>query len=189
MLCGTRADLRRADPRPTEHPMHLPALPSLSPRRRGAALVALAAGLTAALTLAAARPAPGASASLEPAPWVDGDDHEELEEAMYGFKNHLKKLSRSLTPEARDEALEHLTEMQRIAVESKGLAPSNLDEVPEDKRAAHRDDFRKEMLAMLDELVGIEVDVLDGRFEKASERVRGPLLDIRNRSHDKFQHE
>lgn len=144
-----------------------------------------AAVVVAGLTFAGRTPSTAAPSSDTGA----AEDHEALEEAMYGLKDHLKKLSRALTPEGRDAALSELTEMQRIVLEAKSLTPSNLEEVPEGARAEHRVEFRKEMLTLLAELVALELDVVEGDNEKALERVRGPLLDIRNRSHDKFQKE
>jgi soluble cytochrome b562 len=117
------------------------------------------------------------------------DEGGELEDAMYGLKNHLKKLSRALTPDTNAEALEHITEMQRIVIDAKGLVPSNLAEIPEAGRAKHQLAFRMEMLTLLTELIAIEVDVMEANYEGAMERLRGSLLEIRNRSHDKFQSE
>jgi len=112
-----------------------------------------------------------------------------LEEAMYDLKNHLKKLARALAPETREEALEHVTAMQRIVVDSKELMPSNIDQLAEGDHDAHRLEYRKEMLTLLTELIAIEMDVMDGNNAGAMERLRGPLLEIRNRSHEKFQPE
>ena len=118
-----------------------------------------------------------------------GEDHEALEDLMYELKGGLKKLSRAMAPETDDQALEILTGMQHAVLNSKALTPSNLEEVPEAKRDEHRADFRKEMLALLTELIAIETDILDGKHDEGMKRVRGPLLEIRNRSHDKFQKE
>ncbi len=40
---------------------------------------------------------------------------------------------------------------------------------------------------MLTQLVGLENEVLDGKFDAASARINGPLADLRDESHDKYR--
>ncbi len=140
-------------------------------------LLPLVGGL--ALALAAPPTLSGAAAR-------QGDDHEALEEAMHGLKRHIRTLSKSAArPEAVGEALESVVAMQKITLDAKALEAPHKDGVED--RAAFATAFRADMARLLKELTEIEIDLLEGRHEKAGQRVTGALIQIRNSSHEKYQ--
>ena len=136
--------------------------------------------LATALILAAAGPAPLQDSGGKPA-------QTPLLQAMEGIKTHMKGTAMALQGGARDEALKHIAEIQRLVLLAKLEAPANLTEVPEEKRAAHRTAFRKDIVVLLKEFADMEVDVLEGRFEEAFGRVIDPLYPYREASHDKYK--
>ena len=110
-----------------------------------------------------------------------------LAEHMEGLKTNLKGVAMALQGPDAETALRHLAEMQRIVLLAKLESPPNLDEQPESERHAHRQEFRKSLVRVLQELAGMELEILDGDYEAAFARVTGPLYTLRESSHDKFQ--
>jgi len=110
-----------------------------------------------------------------------------LAEHMEGLKTNLKGVAMALQGSDAETALRHLAEMQRIVLLAKLESPPNLDEQPEREREAHRAEFRKSLVRVLQELAGMELEILDGEYDKAFARVTGSLYTLRESSHDKFQ--
>ena len=127
--------------------------------------------------LAAARPA-----SAPKAPPAG-----ELLAHMEGLKEHLKGVAMGLQAEDEAAVLEHVAEMQRLVLLAKLTTPPNLDQQPEKKRAAHRTAFRRDLALLLEDLVGLELDVLDGKPRKAFKRVTGSLFKLREAAHERYQ--
>lgn len=119
-------------------------------------------------------------------------DHEEspLHEEMEGLKGNLKVLAAALRdPSQHEDALRSVAEMQRHVLAAKLLEPSNLEDVPAEGRAAHEVAFRRDLARLLGLLAELEIDLLDERIEDAKAKVAGPLLELRESSHDKYQKE
>ena len=138
-----------------------------------------------ALALAVAIPsgaAPGAP--QDPAPASEGGV---LLEHMKGLKKNLKGVAMSLQKSDSKQVLHHIAEMQRLVLLAKLEAPANLEEKPEDERESHSTEFRKDMIGLLQELAGMEIEVLDGELEKAFGRVTGSLYRLREAAHEKYQ--
>lgn len=115
---------------------------------------------------------------------------EAIEEAMQGLGSGMKKLSRSIgDPEMNEATLATLDSMQQHALAAKGLKVPNLDEVKEEDRDAHQLSYRADMAKLLRELCEMEIEVCDGKNDKAKARVRANLLPLRNDSHEKYQEE
>ena len=110
-----------------------------------------------------------------------------LAEHMEGLKANLKGIAMALQGSDAETALRHLGEMQRIVLLAKLESPPNLDEQPEREREAHTVKFRKGLVHVLQELAGMELELLDGEYEKAFARVTGSLYTLRESSHDKFK--
>ena len=58
---------------------------------------------------------------------------------------------------------------------------------PEAERDSHRVEFRKDLARLLAELAGMELEVLDGEWQKAFGRVTGSLYRMRMKAHEKYQ--
>ena len=111
-----------------------------------------------------------------------------LERAMVGLKDGLKSLSKSLGDPTKNEAsLATLTEMQKHVMATKDADPQNLEDIEEDKRAAHKLAFRADMMRLLVELAEMEISICEGKNEDAMARIRGELVPLRNSSHEKYQ--
>jgi len=110
-----------------------------------------------------------------------------LADHMEGLKSNLKGVAMALQGSDAETALGHLGEMQRLVLLAKLELPPNLDEQPELARDAHAKEFRKGLVRVLQELAGMELELLDGEFEEAFARVTGSLYTLRESSHDKFK--
>lgn len=133
---------------------------------------ALALAALLALTLLAASRAPDGPAS----------------DAMNGLKDNLKALAAALPdPESDAASLAALAEMQRHALAAKALSPDNLDDVPADRRAAHQAAYRADLARLLQHLLEMEIDLLEGRRDEAIAAIRGELLPLRDAAHERYQ--
>lgn len=132
------------------------------------------------ITLLAASPPP----SQSEAPVLAGGA---LLEHMEGMKEHLKGIAMGLQANDSPATLEHVAELQRIVLLAKLETPPNLDEQPESQRAEHRKQFRTDLARLLQELAGMEIDVLADDHEAAFARVAGALLSMRKDAHAKYQ--
>lgn len=111
-----------------------------------------------------------------------------LEDCMKGIKTGLQTLSRNVSDPANDEtSLATVTDMQTWTLAAKSLAPPELDEISDADRDRHAAAFRAEMARLLAELAALEIDVLEGRHEKAYGRIRGSLFELRDSGHSRFQ--
>ncbi|MCB9899023.1 MAG: hypothetical protein H6825_13540 [Planctomycetes bacterium] len=115
---------------------------------------------------------------------------EQLHELMIGLKRQLKEFGRAVADPAMNEtSLAAVAEMQAIALAAKTLEPSNLDEKPKEERAAHKAAYRADMARMLSDLCQMEIAILEGRNADAQATLQGPLFDLRESSHEKYQKE
>lgn len=113
----------------------------------------------------------------------DGD----LDDIMGGLKNGLKSLSGLVKSADNDErTLGVLHEMQGLSMQGKLATPPRND-VPEARWDAHVKAYRADMARLLMALAQMEVDVLEGRHEKATGDLRDVLVKLRNDSHDKYK--
>jgi len=110
-----------------------------------------------------------------------------LKDVMNGLKNNLKTLSASVTAKAKDPSVAAVSEMERLVLLAKTFEPQNMADTPEADRPQHLIDFRKDMLGLLKQLADLETEVLDGKFDAATARINGPLMDLRDESHDKYK--
>jgi len=106
------------------------------------------------------------------------------------MKDALKDLANQLrAPGNEEQELQDLLVMERHVLAAKVLEPANMDDVPADQRPAHLTDFRRDMAKLLGLLSQLELAVLDGHPDDAKNLIAGPLLDLRDKAHDKFQKE
>ena len=110
-----------------------------------------------------------------------------LLDCMESMKVELKGIAMSLQGKDEVKALEHIAAMQSLVLLAKLELPPNLDQIPEEGRAAHRVGFRKELIAVLKELAVMEEHVLDGDLEAAFKSVIDPLYPLRERAHEAYQ--
>lgn len=88
-------------------------------------------------------------------------------------------------PAKGEETLTGLGRMIQFAGNSVTGQPKNMEEQPADKRAAHKNAFRREMLMLTRQLVDIELLVLDGKHTEAAESFK-KLPSTRDAAHEKF---
>jgi soluble cytochrome b562 len=111
-----------------------------------------------------------------------------LAEAMDTLKANLKVLARSAQDPAKEtEALEALSAMQAAVLQAKTYDPQNLMEVPAAERDAHKRAFREQMLVLLQRLAGLEILLLEGKRSEVVAEIKGPLMELRNAAHERFQ--
>jgi len=110
-----------------------------------------------------------------------------LHTTMEGMKSHLKSLAGALQSSKSEPALEHLAALQELVLGAKLLAPANQSEQPEDMRAAHKSAYRKDLIAVLRELLEMEELVLDGKHDLALAKVISPLYPMRTEAHEKYK--
>lgn len=137
--------------------------------------------LVLGLVLLSARPV---RAPQDPEPVLAGGA---LLEHMEGLKKNLKGAAMAMQAQDGEKALQHVAEMQRLVLLAKLETPPNEEEKPEAERDAHRLAFRKDLIHLLQELAGMEVELLDEDWEKAFGRVTGPLFRMRTQAHDRYQ--
>jgi soluble cytochrome b562 len=110
-----------------------------------------------------------------------------LKDVMNGLKGNLKTLAASVAAKAKDPSVAAVSEMERLVLVAKTFEPQNMADTPEADRPQHLIDFRKDMLGLLKQLADLETEVLDGKFDDATKRIEGPLMDLRDESHDKYK--
>jgi hypothetical protein len=106
---------------------------------------------------------------------------------MEALKTNLKAAAMALERTDTTGALKHIAEMQRLVLLAKLEVPANLEAKPDKQRDAYRAEFRKDLVRLMQELLGMELEVLDGDWEKAFGRVAGPLFRMREAAHEKYQ--
>jgi len=139
-----------------------------------------------------APPAPGGRQGRGPkggrgAPPAAGLEPGDLEGVMDGIKGQMKALGAALGASNSEAALVAVTDMQRLVLLAKKYGPTNMAAVASADQPAHMVAYRKALLGVLQELVAVELNVLDGKFEAAMEQLKGPLSDMRDVAHDQFQ--
>jgi hypothetical protein len=111
----------------------------------------------------------------------------DLEAVMNGLKDNAKLLNGALASEDSKVALNSVIEMERLAALAKKFEPNNMAGMAEADKPAHIVEFRKTLIALLKQLTDIEASVLDGKFAPALDMMKGPLMQMRDDAHDKFQ--
>jgi len=111
----------------------------------------------------------------------------DLLQHMEGLKKNLKGAAMALQASDDESTLRHIAEMQRLVLLAKLESPPNLEQQAVDERDAHRVGFRRSLALLLQDLAGMEVEILDGEREKAFGRVTTSLFRLREESHAKYQ--
>ena len=128
---------------------------------------------------------------MQPATQVMADDDDapgSIGDHMSGIKKALKKTARNLSSGGSvDEALAQIQEMQVHVLAVKALEPPVLEDAPESEHQRIRIEFRVMAAKVLRELIDMEIDVAEGRTAEAMARIKGPLFELRDESHEKFQ--
>ncbi|MBL8857343.1 MAG: hypothetical protein JNL28_02405 [Planctomycetes bacterium] len=89
-------------------------------------------------------------------------------------------------PAKSEDTLMGLGRMIQLSGSSLLGQPKNMDEQPEDKRAAHKNAFRREMLLLTRQLIDIDLLVLDGKHEDAAKLFKAKIAAARDAGHEKF---
>jgi len=155
-------------------------------RSRTTLAAALTLGACVALGMAAvasqSRAAAGASAA------VSFDDETTLHDHMEAINEHLRAIMRGVSdPAQKGEMLKHVADLQKHLLGAKAHEAPGAAAQPESEREAYILGFRKALAEVLVEVSKLEIDIIDGRAEDATNRIRGPLIDLRNKAHEKYQ--
>ncbi len=121
------------------------------------------------------------------APPAPGQEPADLEGVMDGIKGQLKSLAGAIGTSNTEAALVAVNDMERLVLLAKKYGPNNMNTVAAADRPAHQVAYRKALLGVLKELADVELNVLDGKFDAAMEQLKGPLAEMRDDAHDKFQ--
>ena len=134
-------------------------------------------------------------ASQAPVGWASSDDgagmrpNPVLEDRMELVKHELKAAARAIrNPDTPPEiAILHVSMLQRLIVDAKDMTPGRLDSVEGEQREAEIAEYRRTQCKVLIELAKLEMHLLDGDREAAWDVIAGPLADLRDSGHDRFQ--
>ena len=111
----------------------------------------------------------------------------ELAKQMEIIDEGLKKLRRSLRkPDTNKESLETISQVQAAAVASKALTPAKAAKLPDAERQKFVAAYRKDMAAMIVQLLNMEIAVLEGNNDKAME-IHKKMKDIEDEGHKKYE--
>ena len=125
---------------------------------------------------------------------VRNPNPENLEGAMKLMAGNLKRLKGQIADASKkDENLKLVNEMERGAIIAKGMdineGPKdavNLTKEPDAKdKAAKAAEFRKQMIVLVNKLLTLETQIMDGKTDDASKSV-DDLLKFRNENHKAF---
>lgn len=126
---------------------------------------------------------------------VTGDDdagmtpNAALHDRMELVKHELKATARAVrNPDKPLElAIVHVSMLQRLIVDSKDMVPGRLGSLEGEQRETEIAEYRRTQCKVLIELAKLEMHLLDGDREAAWGVIAGPLADLRDAGHDRFQ--
>ena len=111
----------------------------------------------------------------------------ELAKQMEIIDEGLKKLRRTLRkPDQNKDSLEIINQIQAAAVACKALPPAKAAKLPEAERQKFVMAYRKDMAAMIVQLLNMEIAVLEGNNDKANEIHKG-MKKIEDEGHEKYE--
>ncbi len=112
-----------------------------------------------------------------------------LEDRMSLIKHELKATARAVrNPNTPPEiAILHVSMLQRLVVDAKDMVPGRLDSLEGEQREAEIAEYRRTQCKVLVQLAKLEMHMLDGDREAAWEVIAGPLSELRDAGHDRFQ--
>jgi hypothetical protein len=111
----------------------------------------------------------------------------ELAKQMEIIDEGLKKLRRTLRkPDQNKESLEIINQIQAAAVASKAQTPAKAAKMPEAERQKFVMAYRKDMAAMIVQLLNMEIAVLEGNNDKANE-IHKSMKQVEDEGHKKFE--
>ena len=145
--------------------------------------LALTIGLV--LTLLAP-PVPSAPAQEEPPSGVAEDPDEILIENMKVIEDGMKALRKQLSkPEQYPAALALVVSMQESALTCKLIPPPMTIGLEQEERPAFVLSYRKDMIAMEEAMLALELALLEGDSEVVKERYKA-LRDLEEPAHERF---
>jgi hypothetical protein len=121
-----------------------------------------------------------ASSALDP---VDAS----IKQSMDQMNDAMKALSKPITPENKDAALEELTKFETAVIAAKSLTPSSAAKVDEKKRPAFVADFRKTLVEALKFACDAEVAIAEGKYKDADKLINNKLAAMKSAGHSKFK--
>ncbi len=112
-----------------------------------------------------------------------------LLDRMELIKHELKATARAVRNQDKPlgVAIVHVSMLQRLIVEAKDMTPGRLASLDGGRREAEIAEYRRTQCEVLIELAKLEMHLLDGDREAAWGVIAGPLADLREAGHDRFQ--
>jgi hypothetical protein len=121
-----------------------------------------------------------ASTALDP---VDAS----IKQSMDQMNDAMKALSKPITPENKEAALEELTKFETAIIAAKSLTPSTAAKVDEKKRPAFVAEFRKSLVEALKFACDAEVAIAEGKYKDADKLINNKLAAMKSAGHSKFK--
>jgi hypothetical protein len=112
-----------------------------------------------------------------------------IEQAMGQMNDALEVLSKGVTAENRDAALDELAKFETALIAAKSQVPASAQKVDEKKRPAFVAEFRKSLLDALKIACDAEAAVADGKFKEADKLIANKLGAMKSAGHGKFKGE
>ena len=122
----------------------------------------------------------------DPAVETPVDPDEILIDNMKVVEDGMKALRKQLSkPEQYPQALELVVSMQQAAMTCKLIPPPMTIGLPEEERPAFVLAYRKDMIAMQEAMLALELALLDGDTDAVKDRYKA-LRDLEEPAHERF---
>lgn len=112
-----------------------------------------------------------------------------LHREMEKMKDALKATAGIIKdPEAPlDDALKYVAQLEGAVVDAKSMTPLRVSRLEKPEREIEFREYQRTQAKVLGELVNLELALLDGDREAASQVIAGPLRELREQGHDRFK--
>lgn len=124
---------------------------------------------------------------------AQGDAHGEgnakvsLHDEMSQMNRAMRRLRRQIQdPTRQQDALASVVALQHHALACKGLTPDTVDELPDHEQAAALMDYRTRMIQVVQTLLRLERQLLDGDYDHAQESY-DQLGSLQDQGHKRFR--
>lgn len=117
----------------------------------------------------------------------DAAANDQLEQSMRQINSSVKALTRGITADNRDESLAQIVRIEQAVISAKTATPDSASAIDAAKQPAFFAEFRKSLVEVLKVACDVEIAILDGKYEAATELVRSQFNAMKKRGHEKFK--
>ncbi len=110
-----------------------------------------------------------------------------LEKSMKEMNGAMKALSRGVTADNKDAALDALSKFEAAIINAKSQTPETAEKVDEKKRPEFVASFRKTLLETLKLAADAETLILDAKYKDADQLIKTKLMAMKKTGHEKFK--